>query len=273
MAKWIEVKDIVNGISTLLISGKTLPNASAIERIKLNSPNGILDEATVKQIRTEQLRQVMELANQWYDILVPKEEYRSSMKDELTLEVWELAIKETLKLKDFKKVLDVSLVCEGIDKANEILRNVKAEKNRKLQEELNKQWRVKADITDEQRYRSSILSKWTIARMRKGATPFVFIDCWNEADITKRENIAKIMSYARKMFPNLSDDVLRKNLIMFVMQKSNEHYCKEQCNNMNMHRCYMGHHQLKLGYDGKKFFILTDVNICPKINKKEIVKE
>lgn len=269
MAEWITRNDIISGIAILMRAGKTLPNASRIAQIKLELPVGTSDKVIAEKCREEQLRQVSELADDWLDVFVPKPEYRTSEDKVLSKERWELAIKETLKLKDYKKVLDMSLVAEGLEKADVILDNVHAEQIRKKQEELNRAWRASSEMTDEQRYRSFLASKWTMARMKKNAYPIDIIRIDDAIpDLERRANYGILMRYAKSLFPNMSDDILTRNRLLFQMQYANETYCSKHCKNTN--KCYMDYHRLKLAFDGEKFYFTADIDVCPKISRKEV---
>ena len=263
MAEWITKDDVLKGIITLMKNGKTLPESHRLEVIEASFPAGTEKSVIAQAIKDEQIRQVSQLRDQWYEIFVPSDKYSSAIGYVVDLELWKLAIKESLKLKDFKKVIDPSLVSEGIDIARDIIQRAKLDERRALESK----WKDNADkFSDNERYVNKIVMHWTSTRIAHKALPFNAPDYIHN---TKGERDT-LLSMAKKMFPTVEDTILEKNILLFSMQYMNNVFCAYQCKNCK--NCYSDHRKLSLEYyrESKRFSVRVSDDYCKKY--KEILE-
>lgn len=225
--EWITKEDVRAGIVQLMKAGKKLPFYRKIEDIRYNSEER--PEEVARLCKEEALKQLAELTEQWYSIVVPDEEYRKTSKV-MTKERWQLAIKETLKVEDYYRTLDFSLVAQGIDNADEILKEKAIEEARERQGEWRRSF---ADaFTDEDKYRNVILGKWTALRIKYCGGifhyPYYCADVLPEAELDANRKL--LLAEGRKMFPGIDEEVLKRNLILVGMQHVNREHCQKHCN-------------------------------------------
>lgn len=264
MSDWITKQDILEGIKVLMQNGKKLPYGSKLKEIAESFPQGtsieIIREACIK----EQRKQVNQIASAWFEVIVPEEKYRKSMPV-MDKERWELAIKQTLLVKDYHKVLDISIVAQGIDLADAIISKANEAAAYEAQKKANAEWRSFGDVFEEEdKYRNTILAHWTAIRLKKGILEFDFpsIDDAQKPNDLLMANRKMLMNEAKNMFPNISDDILRKNLMLFGMQHVNTRHCEKKCSGWD--NCYMNGHRLGLRYDNGRFYVSNSAEICPK---------
>lgn len=256
--EWITKEDVRAGIVQLMKAGKKLPFYRKIEDIRYNSEER--PEEVARLCKEEALKQLAELTEQWYSIVVPDEEYRKTSKV-MTKERWQLAIKETLKVEDYYRTLDFSLVAQGIDNADEILKEKAIEEARERQGEWRRSF---ADaFTDEDKYRNVILGKWTALRIKYCGGifhyPYYCADVLPEAELDANRKL--LLAEGRKMFPGIDEEVLKRNLILVGMQHVNREHCQKHCNGKN---CYMKGYPLVLNFDGERFFVEHTDEPCQK---------
>lgn len=155
---WITKLDIAKGIVKLLKNGKKLPNSDEIAAIVKQFPSGT-DSKIIREMQQKKAEEsVMAIAEEWLDVLKPPENLQED-GDMITPELWKLTIKETLKVKDYHRVIDLSVVVEGLEAARDIVAKAKARAALEAQKKANAEWRAFEDVfTDAQRYRNRILA-------------------------------------------------------------------------------------------------------------------
>lgn len=261
---WITKKDVRDGILRLMKNGKKLPNADLIAALKAKK----LPEAEMqKAVREEGQRQIKELVDEWYDVLVPSEHLRTKADLEMNKERWDLAIKETLKVRDYYKVLDMSILAEGIEIADAIIARARAEVAKEAQDRTNAEWRkLSEEVTEDQKYRSAILAHWTAVRLKAGLMSFGYPSFMSNdvPEWQRNANRRMLVSYGERNFPECPNDIREENLILFGMQHVNNQHCDHKCTGYQ--DCYMQAHRLGLGYNptSKKFYVTNNSATCPK---------
>ena len=265
--KWIGKQDIIAGIVRLMKNGKKLPNADLIAAVRMQFPSGTPEDVIRQAERKEMERQIIQLADEWFEIVVIPERYRTKDEPVMNRERWDLGIKEALKIKDYRKVLDVSIVCDGISNADLIIKRAREAAVREAQEKANAEWRTFGDtMQDDDQYRNSILAHWTAVRIKKGCWAFNYPSYLSEklSEGQREANRAMLINEGQRAFPNVPQPVLLKNLILIGMQHVNICYCQKEC--PGFRACYMKGHQLGLTYDAaaEKFFVTSSPEICPK---------
>lgn len=260
--EWITKEDVRSGIVQLLKNGKRLPFYRKIDDIRYNSEGS--HEEIERACKAEALKQVAELTEQWYDIIVPAEEYRKQTKV-MTKERWQLAIKETLKCEDYYRTLDFSLVAQGIDNADEIIKEKAIEEARERQGAWKKKF--EDSFTDETRYMNIVLGKWTSARMKARCSfnvfPYYCGDVLPQVELDANRKM--LMAEGRKLFPEASDEVLRRNLMLIGVNHVNKEHCEKYCDCKN---CYMDGFPLTLNFDGERFYISNSEEPCSEYRKR-----
>lgn len=264
MSEWITKQDVIDGIKVLMQNGKKLPYADRLKEIAAGYPEGT-DIAVIKQACIkEQRRQVNELADQWFDVLVPEEKYRKTTAV-MDKERWQLAIKQSLLVKDYQKILDISVVAQGIDAADKIIKKANEAIAYEAQQKANAEWRSFGDIfEEEEKYRNSILAHWTAIRLKKGILKFDFPslkDSKLPQDILIK-NYNMLMMEAKKMFPDIPDNIFAENIMLIGMQHVNKQYCQHICTGCET--CYMNGRKLGLEFQDGRFVVVNDLNLCQK---------
>lgn len=260
----ITKQDVISGIIKLIQNGKKLPHAELIENIKNSGLEGVrLNNA----IKAETERQISKLADVWFDVLVLPEKLRTKQDKEMDKERWELAINETLKVKDYYKVLDMSILAEGIERADEIIAKARAEVAKEAQDRANAEWRtISEEMTEDQKYRSALLAHWTAVRLKAGVLAFSHPSYLskNLSEWQRNANRRMLISFGERYFPEVPKEIREENLMLFVMQYVNYQHCEHVCKGYQ--DCYMQAHRLGLGYNptSKKFYVTNNSATCPK---------
>lgn len=270
--EWISKQDVLDGIKILMSNGKKLPYAERIKEIADSFPEGT-DAATIrKACIEEQRRQVQQLAEVWLDILVPKPELRAGVPV-MDRERWLLAVKQSLRIKDYHKVLDMSIVGQGIDEADGIIKKAREAAAYEAQQKANAEWRSFGDkFEEDDHYRNRILAHWTSARLRKGIYNFDFPSVVGDKppDVLQA-NKKMLIREAKLMFPGIKEDDVVKNLMLIGMQHVNEQHCN---NCTGWEKCYMNGHKLGLDFAKGRFFVTSAARVCQKyVAAKEAAKQ